>query len=257
MDKIFKFLLASSLLFICSLFSTAHTLAEDVYDPIEPANRGVFWVNDKFDRWILSPLADTYDFLLPNFAQKSVRNFFLNLRYPSYLISDLIQLKFKQAGSHSARFLLNSTIGAAGLLDVATDWGFPDHYEDFGTALGHYGIGTGPYLVLPLLGPSNVRDGIGEVVDVFLNPLFYVGSLNLKQREENAIQFGLLGLNFVQTRDHYREAIDSARAASLDFYIFSRQSYAQLRNNQISDGTTDAESEIELLENERFEDDEE
>ncbi len=217
---------------------TELTEEPEVWDPIEPVNRGIFWFNNQFDRFLLEPVAEGYDYVLPKFIKKGVSNFFNNLKYPSHLLSDLVQLKFDQVGLHTSRFLLNSTVGIVGFMDIADfRFGLKEHREDFGTALGYYGIGGGPYLVLPLLGPSNVRDLVGEVVDGAINPIniiTYAGSV--PQATQNAIVHGTRALNVVNTRARLLEAVRTAKASAVDYYLFIQSAYRQSRQNDIYDG---------------------
>lgn len=143
---------------------------EEPYDPLEDFNRAIFSFNDTLDVHLLEPVARAYRDYTPDPMRTGIGNFFLNLRYPSYLVSDVVQGKFDQVLEHTGRFLINSTVGVVGLIDVAKDWGLPDHDEDFGIALAYHGVPSGPYLVIPVVGPSSVRDGVGRVVDAFLDP---------------------------------------------------------------------------------------
>jgi len=210
---------------------------DEVWDPIEPVNRGIFWFNDRLDRNLLEPIAEGYDYIFPGFVKKGVKNFFINLRYPQYLLSDLIQFKFDQAGVHTGRFILNTTLGVGGLNDIAENtFGLEHHYEDFGTALGYHGVGEGPYLMLPLLGPSNVRDTIGEVVDGAVNPVAILGYTDLDEDTVFAVDAGLRVLNIVNTRARLIEAVKTARESSVDYYLFVRSAFHQRRQGDIFDG---------------------
>ena len=208
----------------------------EIYDPIEPVNRGIFWFNDTFDVYLLEPVSRGYDFVVPNGVQHSVTNFFRNLKFPAFFVSDVVQFKFDQAAVHTGRFLINTTIGVAGLFDVAEEFGLEHHYEDFGTALGYRGVPSGPYIVIPFLGPSNARDACGRIVDAFLNPVFYLDSFtDLSSEEAFAISAGLYGLDAINTRADLLEAVETAKSASLDYYLFLQSAYYQLRANQIYD----------------------
>lgn len=222
-------------LFAFQLFTLPALAQEEVYDPIEPFNRKIFWFNDKVDVYVLEPVAEGYDWLVPNAAQRSVTNFFRNLKFPAFFVSDVVQLKFDQAATHTGRFLINSTIGVVGLFDVAAEFGLEHHYEDFGTALGYHGVPEGPYLVIPFLGPSNVRDAFGRIVDSFLNPVYYVQYMDVSNDTEIALTFGLTALDVINTRADLLEAVRSAKDASLDYYLFLRSAYHQTRQNQIYD----------------------
>ena len=216
--------------------STAFAQTEEIYDPLEDVNRSIFWFNDTLDVNVLEPVAKGYKEYVPSFMRTGINNFFLNLRYPSYLVSDLIQGKITQAGEHTGRFLINSTIGMAGLIDVAKDLGLPDHEEDFGTALAYHGVPAGPYLMLPLLGPSNVRDGVGRIVDGFLDPIGWVGYSNLSSSTKLIIAASALGVRTIHTRAGLIQAIETGKESSVDYYLFVQSAYYQYREGLVYDG---------------------
>jgi phospholipid-binding lipoprotein MlaA len=137
----------------------------DVYDPFEGFNRGMYRFNYYFDKFIFLPIVNVYEFILPGFAQKGVSNFIDNVYEFSNFTNNLLQLKLKETGITLARFAINSTVGLAGFFDPATTLNLHRQKEDFGQTLGHYGVGNGPYIVLPILGPSNLRDTTGVVAD--------------------------------------------------------------------------------------------
>ena len=201
-------------------------------DPLETVNRFTFAFNDAVDTFILRPVAVTYGFWVPDPAKDSVRNFLRNLRSPVILANDLLQGEFERAESTAVRFAANSTLGVLGLFDVANDWGYAYHDEDFGQTLGSYGAGEGFYLVLPLVGPSSLRDGTGMVVDVFLDPLTYVAANN----DWDALGPGRAALTAVDARSRNIDTLDDLRRDSLDFYVRARSLYRQLRRNEIANG---------------------
>lgn len=201
-----------------------------IWDPIEGFNRAIFWFNGKIDRYFLKPIATVYDATVPDVLQVSVKNFFSNLRFPVNLLSHLAQLKFEKAGDDTARFFVNSTLGVVGLLDVAEDLEIEEDYQDFGATLGYWGIDSGMYIMLPILGPSCSRDSIGRIVDTLAHPSFYLSYLDLSQRETNAIMFSTRGLDLVQGRADLLEALEIGEEASFDYYSFVRSSYTQRRN---------------------------
>lgn len=205
--------------------------AAQVSDPLEGMNRGIFWFNDKLDVFILEPVARGYD-TFPKPVKDGVHNFFINIRSPIYVVSDLVQLKFSEAGNHTGRFLINSTIGVLGLIDVAKSFGMEHESEDFGVALGYHGVGEGPYIVLPLLGPSNLRDLFGRVVDIFLNPIYYADAISDSGTE---ISYGLTAVEAIDDRSNLLEAVESAKEASVDYYSFVKNSFHQHRQNLIYD----------------------
>lgn len=207
--------------------------AEEPYDPIEPVNRGVFWFNEQFDRYFLAHVADGYDYVMPDRAQVGVTNFFKNLKYPTYLLSDLLQLEFDQALEHTGRFLINSTVGFLGFVDVASDLGLEEVEEDFGLAFASYGIPSGPYLVLPFFGPSNLRDTVGLVFDTITNPTYLIGFTDASSEAKFWVSAGGTALKAVQWRVNLDDAIRAGREGSLDYYTFAQSSYYQYREGQI------------------------
>lgn len=209
---------------------------EEPYDPLEDMNRGIFWFNDNLDVYVLEPVARGYRDVFPDEVRTGIGNFFLNLRYPSYLVSDIFQGKFEQALDHTGRFLINSTIGVAGFIDFAKDMGLPDHEEDFGVTLAYHGVPAGPYLMLPILGPSNVRDGVGRIVDAFLDPIGWIGYSNLSSSTKIAIAGGALGIKLVHTRSGLLQAVEAAKESSLDYYGFMQGAYYQHRYGLMTDG---------------------
>ncbi len=137
----------------------------DVYDPLEGFNRRVYTFNYYFDKFIYLPIVNTYEFITPNYVEDRVSNFVDNVFEFNNFVNNLLQFEIKDTGITLARFVINTTVGIAGLWDPATHWGLPRQTEDFGLTLAHYGVGHGPYLVLPILGPSNLRDTTGLITD--------------------------------------------------------------------------------------------
>lgn len=230
----------SALLFVCGGIAPCLADVEEVHDPIEGVNRGIFWFNDQLDIYLLEPVARGYDYIMPERGKKGVVSFFENLNYPSYLVSDLIQGKFDQVGLHTGRFVINSTIGLVGFIDVAEDMGLKEHKEDFGIALAYRGVPAGPYLVLPLLGPSNLRDAVGRAVDAALDPIAWLSYTNMSSSSRLAIQGGVLGVRVVSTRAGLIQAIETAKESSLDYYLFAQGAYYQYRLGVLTDGRSDA-----------------
>jgi phospholipid-binding lipoprotein MlaA len=230
------------ILLLTSLFSSA-ALAEDVYDPIEPVNRGIFWFNQKFDYYLLEPVSRGYRYVVPDVVQDGVGNFFSNLKYPVNLFSDIVQLKFKLALTHTGRFVVNTTAGLLGTVDVAKHMGMANvQEEDFGQALGYYGVPPGPYIVLPIFGPSNLRDVFGLAVDSFLDPIYWAGpATNMNKDDALALSLGLKSLYAIDKRSSLDDAIKAAKEASLDYYLFMQGAYTQYRRGQIYDGHPPAE----------------
>lgn len=206
----------------------------EVYDPIEPVNRAVFSFNMALDRFVLEPVARAYRFVTPEAARRSVANFLANLRSPVVFANDALQGERERAGITLGRFMINTTLGVAGLFDPATSFGYPRHEEDFGQTLGVWGIPAGPYLMLPLLGPSNGRDTTGRVGDYFMNPLNFC-CINEDER------LGLFGVTAVSEREANIELLDDLRANSIDLYATIRTIYAQKREADIRNGAAPAD----------------
>lgn len=200
----------------------------DDNDPLEVPNRMFFAFNEALDFMIIRPVAVTYKFIVPTGVRNSVRNFLRNLRTPVTLANDLLQGNLDRAEITFTRFFINSTIGLLGVFDIAAESGFAYHDEDFGQTMGTYGAGEGFYLVLPILGPSSLRDGGGRIVDIFLDPLTYIAP-----QEFNLGRTVATGIDF---RSRNIEELDSLKADSLDFYARIRSLYRQLRENEINNG---------------------
>ena len=232
--------LVLSAFFVIVVFAT-RSFAEDIdeiWDPFEPVNRLVFKLNDGSYTYILKPIAESYDVVVPDTVQTGISNFFSNIGYPIYLVSDVIQLKFTQAAQHTARFALNSTLGIAGLVDVAKDLELEHHEEDFGTALGFWGVPHGPYIVIPFLGMSTLRDAVGLSVDgLLLDPLSYNRYFNvLSANEDTFLTLVTTSLEAVNGLVGNIKAIEAARQASVDYYLFAQGAYYQHRENLVTDG---------------------
>lgn len=200
----------------------------DPRDPLEGFNRGMFSFNQLLDRAILKPLAGGYEYITPAPLNRGVTNFFNNLTDLTSALNNLLQFKIGRAFSDVGRVAVNSTLGILGLMDVASNMDLPRYNEDFGQTLGVWGMEIGPYLVLPIAGPSSTRDGIGFVVDWFTDPVYYVDS--------RAVSWGLRGLNLVDTRSDLMNASRVLDQAALDPYAFIRDGYIQRRQSLVYDG---------------------
>lgn len=201
-------------------------------DPLEGINRGVYKFNDVTDKVILKPIATGYKAITPTPVRKGVNNFFNNLGSITTVLNDLLQFKFSHAFTDAGRFVINSTFGIAGLIDVASMDNIPQHKEDFGQTLGYWGAGNGAYLVLPILGPSSVRDTTGLVFDTFTtDPIQYV-----HRRGNIAASNWLRAAQLVDKRTELLDAKDLVDDASLDPYAFARDAYLQRRDSLIADG---------------------
>ena len=201
-------------------------------DPLEPMNRYFFEVNHFLDEILLKPFAGYYHTALPDFAEDAVRNVVRNLHAPTILANDLFQGEFSRAGDTAGRFLVNSTVGVGGLVDVGDSLGMKYHDEDFGQTLGVYGAGEGPYLMLPILGPSNPRDASGRAVDYLLDPLTWIGYI-YNVSYINTTRTVAEGLD---TRARNLDTLSELQKGSVDFYATIRSLYRQHRNDAIKNG---------------------
>lgn len=206
--------------------STVQTPSKD--DPWEGFNRTIYTFNDKVDTYALKPVAQGYVKVTPQPVRDSVTNFFANIGDVYNAANNFLQLKITDGVEDIMRIVINTVFGLGGLFDVATLAKLPKHNQDFGLTLGHYGVPPGPYLVLPLFGPSTVRDGVGLVPNYFINPLTYV--------DPAALSWGLYGLNVVSTRANLLGASDLLEGAAIDKYSFIRNAYLQRRRYLLSDG---------------------
>src|SRR6185369_5383744 len=196
---------ASLVIALLAVLCVGPAWAEEDDDPWEGFNRAMFSVNDGLDRWVLEPVAKGWDFIMPDPLERCFSNFFQNLRVPIQSVNGFLQGKPVNGASDLGRFTVNTTIGLAGFLDPATYFGLVKHDEDFGQTLGVWGVPNGPYLVIPLLGPSTVRDAGGMAVDT------------------------------INTRALVLDDVQNARNAALDFYSFVRNGYLQRRHSLLLD----------------------
>ncbi|MEA3194250.1 MAG: phospholipid-binding lipoprotein MlaA [Betaproteobacteria bacterium] len=204
------------------------TTNSDPRDPLEGLNRGVYGFNDKVDTWVMRPVATGYTKFVPGELRDRVRNFFGNIADPMIGVNNILQGKFEEGFFDWVRFGFNSTLGLFGLHDVASDMGYEKHNEDFGQTFGRWGAGTGPYLVLPFLGSSSVRDGVGLGLDYYFDPMGGV--------RPNDVRYGLWGTRVVQVRSDLLDASRILEEAALDKYTFQRDAYLQRRRSLIYDG---------------------
>lgn len=200
----------------------------DPRDPLEPLNRGIYKFNDGADALLIKPAGQFYSLIVPEWIRTGVSNFFSNLNDVIVVVNDVLQFKVSQAGSDVARFAINTTVGVLGLFDIATGWGFEKHDEDFGQTLGYWGIGDGPYVVLPILGPSNARDAVGWVGDYYAWPVTYV--------KDDTTELVLISLRIVSARAELLATSSILETAALDPYAFVRDAYLQRRRNLVYDG---------------------
>ncbi len=182
---------------------------EDTNDFFETPNRFMFAANETVDVVLIRPAAAGYRFLLPDMAQDSVRSFTRNLRTPVTLANDVMQGNLDRAEVTLARFMINTTAGVGGLFDPASDSGYPYHAEDFGQTLGSHGIGEGTYLILPILGPSSIRDGVGLVADILMDPVTYLVS--------SEVRFARFAVEGIDLRARNIDTLDELKRDSVDF----------------------------------------
>ena len=211
-------------------------------DPLQGLNRGVYKFNDTLDRAALKPAAKGYRAITPRWFRAGVGHFFANLAYPTTIVNQILQGKPVAGLRDTGRFLLNTTVGIGGLLDVATPLGLEANDEDFGQTLAVWGVGSGPFLTLPLFGPSSLRDAPSRIVDYFLDPLTYADT---KTGEE----LGIRGLDLLNTRTELL-SVDSTLQSTFDPYVFVRDAWAQQREFAIFDGDPPPESLEDVLEEE-------
>jgi phospholipid-binding lipoprotein MlaA len=201
-------------------------------DPLEPLNRVTWSFNETVDRNIAQPVARAYNRVVPRPVRTGVDNFFSNLGDVPVMVNDFAQLRLMDGMNDLMRIAVNTTLGLLGFLDIATPAGIRKHNQDFGLTLGHYGLPSGPYLVLPLFGPSSIRDASGFAVDQsFLTPQNYA---------DPAWRNSLWATDFVSTRARYLNATNLLEQAALDRYLFVRDAYLGRRRSQVSDGKEEA-----------------
>jgi phospholipid-binding lipoprotein MlaA len=199
-------------------------------DPFEKFNRAMFTFNDGVDRVALKPAATAYKEALPSFVQTGVNNFFGNLSDAWSAVNNLLQGKGEEGMSDVTRFAVNSTLGLAGVLDIASEAGLRKHNEDFGQTLGHWGVPSGPYLMLPLLGPSTVRDSAALPADWWADPWTHVDPVSARSTG--------IGVRAIDQRASVLEASNLMEEAALDRYEFIRDGYLQRRESRVFDGET-------------------
>jgi len=218
----------------CSALSACVTLPPNSprspQDPWESWNRGVYKFNDKLDRAIFKPVAKGYVRVVPHPIRTGVSNFFSNLDMPTVLINDALQAKFKAAGTDLGRLLLNTTVGIGGILDPASSAGLDHNHEDFGLTLGHWGVHAGPFVELPLLGPSDCRDAPARVVDNYTNPRQYINN--------TYVRYGLWLPALIDVRAALLP-LDETIQHAFDPYAFVRDAYLSRRAYQITGKSPD------------------
>ena len=210
---------------------------QDPRDPWEGWNRKVQWFNDNLDDYVMKPVAEGYQTVTPSFVDQGVTNFFSNVDDIAVVANDLLQFKLLQAGQDTGRLLLNSTFGLAGFMDVASTVDLPKHNEDLDQTLGAWGVPSGPYLVLPFLGPNTPRGVVGVAGDIAANPINWINPV--------AIPWGAGVLETVDLRADLLSATKIMDEASVDRYEFMRNAYFQQRNYLVHDGNPPVDEELE------------
>jgi len=205
---------------------------EQAADPFERSNRKVFGFNEGLDTVLIRPVLVGYRFLVPTFARRGIRRMFLNLSSPKIFVNDLLQLRFRDAGITLGRLALNTTLGFGGLLDPGEAAGWPRHDSDFGQTLAKYGMPSGPYLVVPVLGPSTVRDGFGDIVDLAFQPLTYV-----LWPAQIMLQVYIGGGTGLAALDANYDKVNALEESSIDFYAAMRSAYLQNRRAVIAEAS--------------------
>ena len=210
-----------------------------IYDPLETVNRGILVFNDAVDTVVIKPAAQFYGFVTPEFAKRGVRNFIRNLNAPVVLANDLLQLEGRDAAVTVGRFVVNTVFGVAGFAEVAEGWNLPHHPADFGQTLHSYGSGPGAYLVLPILGPSTTRDGIGTGVDIFFDPFTYLF--------DTYTNLAITGGKALVRRESLIAPLDDLRASSIDYYAALRSAYFQDRAVELNKGVPPTSPDVDRL----------
>lgn len=219
-----------------SVVGEAHAQEATTRDPFEPFNRAMFSFNEVVDKYALEPIAKGYRAITPDEFREGVGNVLHNLRAPVTFANDVLQAEPKRAGTTVARFGINSTLGVAGIFDVASTFGLQKHSEDFGQTLGVWGVPSGPYLVLPILGPSTIRDSSGALVDIAINPINYA-----QFEGDDAFRATRTTLTILNGRAAAIDAIQSVRDTSIDPYVSIRTTYVILRESAIRNGQTNVQ----------------
>jgi phospholipid-binding lipoprotein MlaA len=209
---------------------------EAVSDPWEGFNRDMFAVHEGVDQAVLEPVARGYRAITPQPVRTGVLNFLRNLRGPVIFANDVLQGELERAGTTAARFGVNTTIGIAGVFDPATSMGLERHSEDFGQTLAVWGVESGPYIFIPLMGPTTLRDGAGRIVDIAFDPLTWA-----EFDEADEIRVGRTVLTALAAREQVLETVDDIRRDSLDPYVTIRTSYGLLRASAVQNGPTDVQ----------------
>lgn len=224
--RLFIVALLTALMMGCATTQQGQASTEKSVDPYEGFNRTMYGFNDGLDRYFLKPVAQSYHFVTPDFFEDGISNFFSNLLELRSAFNSVLQGKGGKVVHYTGRFLVNSTVGIGGLFDAANPMGIEKiEGEDFGQTLGAWGVESGPYLVLPLFGPSNLRDSVSMPVDIYTDPVTYLESSHARH-----------GLDFLDLVDDRAKLLETEKLISGDRYIFIRNAYLQRREYLINDG---------------------
>lgn len=223
---------AMALIAMLALLNGCASTYDNPQDPYEGYNRAMYTFNDTLDKAVIKPVAQGYDFIVPEPISWGISNFFSNLNEITVIVNDLLQGKFEQAAQDTGRFALNSTVGVFGIFDVAGHAGYKKNNEDFGQTLGVWGAEPGAYVVLPLFGPRTVRDSFGLVGDMITDPVMYV--------EGDDARFALIATRLIDTRAKFLQTDKVLDAATDDEYTYVREAYLQRRLNLVYDGNPPA-----------------
>ncbi|WNJ98767.1 VacJ family lipoprotein [Thalassospiraceae bacterium LMO-JJ14] len=216
-----------------TLLAQAPAADDDVNDPLESVNRVIFQFNETVYAFLLTPIAKTYNSVLPSTFRAGVSNVIDNISSPVTFVNDLLQFELDRALTTLARFVVNTVTGMGGIADIASSIGLEQHEEDFGQTLGTYGVGEGLYLVLPLLGPTNPRDAVGKyLVDPYFDPL----GLYLSNTERDAEAYSRLGVSAIDEYAGLVDELEQIKKTSVDYYAAIRSLYRQKRLTEISNG---------------------
>ena len=213
---------------------------KETNDPLEPTNRAIYAFNNGLDTVILRPAARAYRFLIPAPVRGGVHNVLSNLGTPVQLGNDILEGKPRRAGDTTMRFLINTTAGVVGVFDVATGWGYPDHDSDFGMTMALWGLPEGPFLFLPVFGPSDPRDAVGLGVNAAMDPFTWVGHGTAVR----ALDWSRFAMNGLDQRERHLDDVESIKNTALDPYATFRSLYRQHRRAQIEDARNDTRATI-------------
>lgn len=203
----------------------------EISDPFENINRATHGFNTAFDNAVAHPTVDLYRTVTPEPARKGLRNFLRNLRSPINFANQLLQGDLNGASTDFQRFAINTLVGAGGLFDVAAYEGMEGEYEDFGQTLAKWGVGHGPYLVVPFLGPSSMRDSFGYAVDLYADPV----RLYLANTDRDTLGYAHMGATYLVLKDNLRDALTDLQKNSFDYYAALRSAYFQMRQAMVQD----------------------